>query len=228
MNTTSIKINLTHKAYLRDPESTELGRRIIKESIILIDELGFEQFTFRKLATILGSTEASIYRYFENKHKLLVYLVSWHWAWLDYSVLFQTNNMSDPRQRLSRAIDVITSSGTDDPTTAHVNESVLYRIVIAEASKVYLTKEVDTDNKEGYFMEYKRLCHHLAEMVLDINSGYPYPHALISTVMEAAHQQLFFAEHLPSLTEIKGTQRSPEETAVFLKHLVFAAVDHKR
>ncbi|WP_299705237.1 TetR/AcrR family transcriptional regulator [uncultured Pontibacter sp.] len=225
MSKTSIKINLTHKAYLRDPESTELGRRIIKESIILIDELGFEQFTFRKLATVLGSTEASIYRYFENKHKLLVYLVSWHWAWLDYSVLFQTNNMPDPRLRLSRAIDVITTSGTDDPATAHVNESALYRIVIAEASKVYLTKEVDMDNKDGYFLEYKRLCHHIAEMVLDVNPNYPYPHALISTIMEAAHQQLFFAQHLPSLTEIKGTQRRPEEAAAFLKHLVFAAVD---
>jgi AcrR family transcriptional regulator len=228
MNITSIKINLTHKAYLRDPESTELGRRIIKESIILIDALGFEQFTFRKLASVLGSTEASIYRYFENKHKLLVYLVSWHWAWLDYNVLYQTNNMSDPRQRLSRAIDVITSSGTDDPTTAHVNESALYRIVIAEASKVYLTKEVDHDNKDGYFLEYKRLCHHIAEMVLDINPDYPYPHALISTVMEAAHQQVFFAEHLPALTEIKGTNRCPVETATFLKHLVFAAVDQKK
>jgi AcrR family transcriptional regulator len=228
MNITSIKINLTHKAYLRDPESTELGQRIIKESIILIDELGFEQFTFRKLASVLGSTEASVYRYFENKHKLLVYLVSWHWAWLDYSVLYQTNNMADPRLRLSRAIDVITSSGIDDPTTAHVNESALYRIVIAEASKVYLTKEVDTDNEEGYFIEYKRLCHHIAEMVLNINPDYPYPHALISTMMEAAHQQLFFAQHLPSLTEIKGTQRCPEQTATFLKHLVFAAVDQTK
>jgi AcrR family transcriptional regulator len=225
MSTTNIKINLNHSAYLRDPESTELGRKIIKESIILIDALGFEQFTFRKLALVIGSTEASIYRYFENKHKLLVYLMSWHWAWLDYSVLFQTNNMADPRQRLSRAIDVITSSGTDDSSTAHINESALYRIVIAEASKVYLTKEVDLDNKDGYFLEYKRLCHHIAEIVMDINPEYPYPHALISTVLEAAHQQLFFAQHLPALTEIRGTQRSPEETATFLKHLVFSAVD---
>lgn len=228
MNTTSIKINLNHKAYMRDPENTELGRRIINESIRLIDDLGFEQFTFRKLANIIGSTEASIYRYFENKHKLLVYLVSWHWAWLDHFVLFHTNNIADPRERLSRAIDVITSSGIDNPATLHINESALYRIVIVEASKVYLTKEVDDDNKDGYFLEYKRLCHHIAEMVLAINPDYPYPHALISTIMEAAHQQVFFAEHLPSLTEIKGTKRSPQETATFLKHLVFAAVDQKR
>jgi AcrR family transcriptional regulator len=227
MNTTSIKINLNHKAYLRDPESTALGRRIIQESILLIDALGFEHFTFRKLATVINSTEASIYRYFENKHKLLVYLVSWHWAWLDYSVMFQTNNLQDPRQRLSRAIDVVTTSGMDDPATVHISESALYRIVIAESSKAYLTKEVDLDNQEGYFLEYKRLCRHLAEMVLAVNPAYPYPHALISTMMEAAHLQLFFAQHLPSLTEIKGTPHSPEGAAAFLKHLVFAAIDQK-
>ena len=225
MRTTNIKLNLNHKAYLREPESTELGRRIIKESILLIDQLGFEQFTFKKLAAVIGSTEASIYRYFENKHKLLVYLVSWYWAWVDYRVTFHSNNILDPRQRLSRAIDVITASSTDDPATAHISESSLYRIVIAESSKVYLTKEVDLDNQEGYFLEYKRLCHHIAEMVLAINPAYPYPHALISTILEATHQQLFFAQHLPSLTEIKGTQRPPEEAAAFIKHLVFAAID---
>lgn len=225
MYKSSIRVNLNHKAFMRDPEHTELGRRIISDSILLIDKLGFEQFTFRKLATEIGSTEASIYRYFENKHKLLVYLVSWHWAWLDHNVLFHTNNLPDPRERLSRAIDVITAAGIDNPATAHVNESALHRIVIAESSKVYLTKEVDLDNKDGFFLEYKRLCHHLAEMVLAINPKYPYSHSLISTIMEAAHQQVFFAEHLPSLTEIRDTQRYPDETAAFLKHLAFAAIN---
>lgn len=223
----SIKINLSHKSYLRDPEQTELGRKIIKESIKLIDELGFEQYTFKKLAGVIGSTEASVYRYFENKHKLLVYLVSWYWAWLYYAVTFRTNNLSDPRERLSRIIDVITSANIDDPTTLHVSESTLHRIVIAESSKVYLTKEVDLDNKEGYFLEYKRLCRHIAQIVLEINPGYPYPHALCSTLVEAAHQQQFFAQHLPSLTEVQGAQQTNVDTNRFLHHLAFAAIDQK-
>ena len=46
----SIQIKLNEKLYLRDPQDTELGRKIIQESILLIDELGFENFTFKKLA----------------------------------------------------------------------------------------------------------------------------------------------------------------------------------
>ena len=66
---TNIHLTLDHNSYLREPESTELGRRIISESIRMIDALGFEQFTFKKLGAEIGSTEASVYRYFENKHK---------------------------------------------------------------------------------------------------------------------------------------------------------------
>lgn len=219
-----IKLSLNHTSYLREPEATELGRKIIAKSIYLIDMLGFEQFTFKKLAAEIGSTEASVYRYFENKHKLLVYLVSWYWAWVDYRVSFETNNIPNAQERLSRAIDVISSSNQNDPSTSHIDESTLHRIVISEASKVYLTKAVDADNKEGYFLEYKRLCGHLANMVLELNPGYPYPHTLISTLLEAAHQQVFFAQHLPSLTDIHGTAKAAQEASAFLKHLLFAAI----
>lgn len=220
----AIKININHKSYLREPESTELGRKIIAESIKLIDELGFEHFTFKKLAAEIGSTEASVYRYFENKHKLLVYLVSWYWAWLDFNILFETNNIPDATQRLSKALDIIAAADQNDPRTPHIDEDVLNRIVVAEASKVYLTKEVDHDNKEGFFLEYKQLCRRLAKMVLEINPAYPYPHALISTVVEAAHQQQFFAHHLPSLTEINNKKTTAADVSEFLKHLVFAAI----
>jgi AcrR family transcriptional regulator len=192
----------------------------------MIDALGFEQFTFKKLAAEIGSTEASIYRYFENKHKLLVYLVSWYWAWVDFTVTFQTHNIQYPRERLSRALEVLTKAGLDDdPNVAYIDERILHRIVVAESSKVYYTKEVDAENKEGYFLEFKRLCHRLAQMVLEINPAYPYPHTLLSTVMEAAHQQVYYAQHLPSLTEIKNSQNSEEEATKFLKHLIFSAID---
>ncbi|MDX5345988.1 MAG: TetR/AcrR family transcriptional regulator [Hymenobacteraceae bacterium] len=221
----NISISINHKSYLRDPESSELGKKIISESIKLMDELGFEQFTFKKLAAEIGSTEASVYRYFENKHKLLVYLVSWYWAWLDFHVTYQTHNLQNPQERLNRVIDVIAAPRTDDPGTPHINESVLHRIVMAEASKVYLTKEVDAENQEGYFMEYKKLCHHIAEMMLEINPNYAYPHTLTSTMLEMAHRQVFFAQHLPSLTEITGSRTSEAEAGKFLKQLVFSAIN---
>jgi len=223
--TTNIQISLNHKSYLREPESTELGKKIIAESVRLMDALGFEDFTFKKLASEIGSTEASVYRYFENKHKLLVYLVSWYWAWLHYTVMFRTQNIADPRERLRRAIEVVTKAGqADDPAVLHIDERSLHRVVVAESAKVYHTKEVDTENKAGYFLEMKRFCQYLAQILLEVNPAYPYPHALISTMLEAAHQQLFYAQHLPSLTDIK-TERFTE-TEAFLQQMVFAALDH--
>ena len=68
----SLKIKMNEKLFLRNPEESELGRKIIEFSIILIHKIGFEAFTFKKLAKEINTTEAGVYRYFENKHRLLI------------------------------------------------------------------------------------------------------------------------------------------------------------
>lgn len=68
---TGIKIHLNEHLFLIDPEDTSLGRDIIESSVVLIDRLGFEMFTFKKLAFEMGSTEASVYRYFETSTNYL-------------------------------------------------------------------------------------------------------------------------------------------------------------
>ena len=221
-----IKINLTHKSYLRDPEQTTLGQKIIAESIQLIDRIGFEEFTFKKLALEIGSTEASVYRYFENKHKLLIYLVSWYWVWLDYQISFRTNNISEPAKRLRIIIQTLTETNQDSLQTNYLDEAALHRIVMVDAPKAYLTKEVDADNKEGLFLEYKGLCKKIAAIIRELAPAYPYPHALTSTMMEATHQQTYFAQHLPSLTDIRPQNEQKSSVADFLEHLVFAAIGY--
>ena len=72
----SIKIEINQNIYLKDPQSSDLGKKIIEHSIIMIQELGFENFTFKKLGVQISSNESSIYRYFENKHKLHAYSLS--------------------------------------------------------------------------------------------------------------------------------------------------------
>jgi len=68
-----LQVSLNSNLYLKDPKSTELGERIVQRGMEMIDELGLEQFTFRKLANDIGTTETSVYRYFLNKHRLLLY-----------------------------------------------------------------------------------------------------------------------------------------------------------
>ena len=220
----SLRIELNDKLYLRDPQDTDLGRRIVAEGIRLIDEIGFEQFTFKKLALRIESSEVSLYRYFENKHKLLVYLVSWHWASLRYQIRFHTHNVPDAAQRLRLILGILTRAHQDDPTTAQLDEAALYRIVVNEASKAYLTKDVDDDNQAGFFREYKRLTADVAEVVQAINPAYAYPHALVSTLLESARKQLFFAQHLPALTEVLPGATAGDTIQAFLTQLAFATL----
>lgn len=217
-----IVIAIDNNLFLKDPNVSELGRKIVQNSILLIDKLGYEAFTFKKLADEIESTEASVYRYFQNKHKLLLYLMAWYWNWLEYRLTLQTANLSSPVERLKAALQLLTKPIEKDSNFEHVDEQALSRIVIAESSKVYYIKEVDKVNKEGVFMSYKRLCRHAADLVRDVNPDYPFPRTLISTVIESSHSQKFFSEHLPSLTEIKANDKNL--ATEFLIDMVFKTI----
>lgn len=221
-----LQLQINSNFYLRDPQETELGRKIIRNTISLIDELGFEGLTFKKLAQAIDSTEASIYRYFENKHRLLNYLIAWYWNWLEYKIDFETNNIKEPEKRLEIALRLVSEKKIQDPSFPDIDEAALYRIVIAESDKTYLTKQVDEDNKEGFFRGFKSLCKKVAGMVKEINPKFAYPHSLVSTMLEASHQQLFFAQHLPSLTELDGSdeEKYHEQLYNFLKTMVFNSI----
>lgn len=199
----TIQIKLNENLYIRDPQDTKLGRRIIQYGIVLIDEIGFEDFTFKKLADRIDSTEASIYRYFENKHRLLLYLLCWYWEWMKFRIEFHTANISDSTQRLRIAIDTIVDSARSNPAIDFVSEEVLHRIVIAESTKSYHTKLVDAENKQGFFLTYKSLCKSIADIISEIQPGFQYPRALASTLLEMSNHHIYFAEHLPSLTDVK-------------------------
>ncbi len=198
-----IQIRINERVYLKDPESSKLGKKIVSKGLQMIDEIGFENLTFKKLAQAIGSTEASIYRYFENKHKLLIYLVSFYWNWLEYQLMFYTNNIASAEDRVDIAMRVISQPHSFSQDLLDVDSAALHRVVVKESPKAYLSKEVDLDNEEGYFLSYKRLCARIADIIREINPEYPYKKALVSTLVESAHNQAFFANHLPRLTEIK-------------------------
>ncbi len=217
----SIKLKINEKIFVRDPEQTELGRKIIKQSIDLIDEVGFEKFTFKKLAERIHSTEASVYRYFENKHKLLIYLANWYWSWLEYQVNYQIHNIENPEKRLRVALRVIAGVSELSEEFQHIDKQALYRIIMVELPKASHTKEVDADNRDGFFKSYKSLCKCVAIMVQEVDSTYQFPHTLVSMCLESVHQQIFFSKHLPSLTDLKIINGNYEPMAIYLEDLVF-------
>ena len=216
-----IQITIDPALYTRNPETTELGRNIVSKSIEMIDELGFEKFTFKKLGVEINSNESSIYRYFDSKHTLLVYLTSWYWSWVEYRLVFSTTNVSNPEVKLESALALITKDATQDNEISYVNEMLLHRIIISESSKAYHTKDVDKENAKGYYKTYKRVVQRISDIVLEINPSYAFPHMLISTVIEGAHHQRYFSKHLPALTNVEEGQNTIEK---FYTDMVFKAI----
>lgn len=201
----NFKIQVNDKIYMKNPETSDLGKKILEQSIILIDEIGFDNFTFKKLGEKIGSNESSIYRYFENKHKLLVYLSSWYWSWMEYKLVFATANISDPREKLKKAIIIVTEKVSDDLATDYINESILNKIIIAEFTKTLHTKEIDSENKEGFFLIYKRVISRIINIVNEVNPNYKYSKSLVSSIVEGSLHQYFLKEHLKSITDCDDT-----------------------
>src|SRR5688572_19133282 len=222
---TIFAFKLSENLFIRDPQTTDLGQNILKHSIEMLDRLGFEEFTFKKLATEIGSTEASIYRYFENKHKLLIYLIDWYWTWLEYKIDFHINNIKDPSERLKICLAKLCEEKAFDPNVAYVDERALERIVSSEFEKTFLTKQVDADNKEGLFLPYKSLCKKIAGLIKEVSPKYEFPHSLASTVLLMVKHQLFYAQHLPTLSDIKFDPKNHHKKLyILLENMVFKTI----
>lgn len=199
--------NIRSDIYLKDPSSSSLGNSLVRNGIELIDELGLEEFNFKKLASKTGTTEATIYRYFENKHKLLLYLSSWYWSWIEYQLVIRNANIESDEVQLRNALLTIGTSETYENEQG-LNLQKLFNIICLESSKAYMVKEVDILNRQGVYLNYKKIVAKISDIIIKINPDYPYPNTLVTTIIEGMHHQIFFRQHLPSLTEIYADDNS--------------------
>jgi len=198
-----VQLEINPRLFLKDPQQTKLGKKIIEHSVLLIDEIGLEQFTFKKLAEEISSAEASIYRYFENKHHLFVYLLNWYWEWMIARIDLNTLNIDNPAQKLRLVLGIIVYTANKNMAIEFVDEEVLHKIVVREGAKAYHHKLVDEENQDGFFLAYKRLCNKIANIISEVKPDFPYPRALASTLVETANNNLYYARHLPRLTDLK-------------------------
>ena len=212
--------SLNEKLFLKNPQSTELGRKIIKEAINLIASLGYEQFTFKKLAVEVETTEATIYRYFVNKHKLLIYLVNLYWNYLEFQIILQLSALSDPADKIRKVIDILVWEDNREINFGSFDHQALYYIAISEGTKTYLSKDVDENNKDMLYKPFKDLSGRIATVFSEYNPNYKYPNTLASSVIDLSHLQYFFMHHLPRLSDFAKRKR-PKDIEAFLEDLVF-------
>jgi len=173
----------------------------------------------------MSSTEASIYRYFENKHALLVYLVSWYWEWVRFRIDFNAMNVEDPRRRLKITIKTIIDTIRLATPAEYIDRDLLHNIVVKEGIKAYHINQVEEENKMGYFTPYKALGQKIANIILAINPDFPYPKTLASNLLEMANNQTYFAEHLPKLTDLSMKKGDMSELDEMLNFFVFKLID---
>ncbi len=223
-----INLKINPNLYSKDPQDTDLGKKIIENSVIMIDESGLEQFTFKKLAETISSTETSIYRYFENKHQLFVYLLNWYWEWMVIRIDLNTLNISSPLEKLKIVMSVIVDTAKRNTAIKFVDEEALHRIVVSEGAKGYHHKLVDKENQYGFFLSYKKLCGRVADLIQEVNPEFPYPRALASMLIETANNSLYFAQHLPRLTDLDGKDDDlSERVTKLLEFFAFGLVKQK-
>lgn len=218
-----ITIEVSPKVYLKEPYSSDLGKSIVRDGVLLINEIGLEAFTFKKLAHRMCTTESSIYRYFENKHKFLLYLIDWYWGWLEYEIVMATTNLGKPEEELSRMLHIMCDPIADDLHHQHLDLHLLHKIVIEESPKAFFTKEVEIDNQNGLFKGYKRVVSRLADAITATHENYPYSLSLATTAIETINQQQFLGEHFPRMSSLGS---SNEKLTKYIKGLVLRTINN--
>lgn len=222
-----LQIHLSEKLFLKDPASSAVGRSIVHQGAVMIEKMGLEEFTFKKLATKLKTNESSVYRYFENKHRLLIYLVDWYWRWIEYLVIVHTQNIKEPTKKIDVVLNILMLNIDGDLLDGlDVKKHIMHQLVIKEGSKSYLTHHVTEDNKMQLFKPYKDLCGRIATIFLEIKPKYKYARSLTSTVLEMAHYQYFFMHNLPRLTDFSQA-KDEKEIIAFLRHLILSSLTAK-
>ncbi len=221
-----LRFELPKKLFIKDPQDSEYGHRLLSNAIELINELGFEAFNFRKLGTKMSSSEVSIYRYFENKHLLLLYLNCWYWEWVTYLINMQVLNVKDSTEKLKKAIHCMINASAESKLSDYINEGLLFQIIMKESSKTYHISGVDEENKYGFFLPYKELVEKLATIISEINPCFTYSLSLSSSLYEMINNQLYYAEHLPRLTSL-NKKKALEELETMMNHFAFATINYK-
>lgn len=197
----NITIDVNDSLYLRNPLETHLGKRIIEHGILMMHEIGFEDFNFKKLALHMESTEASIYRYFENKYMLLAYLVAWYWDYIHYIILLDTRNIKSAKERLRIMITSLVHALDSSSLPDYIDQQKLHALIVENANKVYHIKKVDDFNKIGFYLNYKKLVKTIADTISEIDDKFKFPRALATSIIEQSLSYEYYISHLPSLTD---------------------------
>ncbi len=199
--TLPLKITVDEHLFIKDPADTAVGGKLLHCALELIGEDGFENFTFRRLANEAGTTEATVYRYFENKQMLFSYLVAWYWNSLHLQVLIRTRSIRNAEKKIDEIIRLLIQPVAIPGDLYSGREQKLFRIVVHESPRIFAFKTDSTaEVGKARLHAYQRFINVFAAAIQEFRPAYPYPNMLAVAAAESAHLQLLIAEATPELT----------------------------
>jgi AcrR family transcriptional regulator len=214
-----LQVNLNTNLFLKNPEQSVLGQEIIEGGLALMVEIGYEKFTFKKLAQKIATTEASIYRYFENKHLFLNYLTDLYWTLLSVNFTWISDLEIVPSQKLDKMMAMLIEDDLQFKIETKYSLNLLKRLCIQEVSKTFLSIDVDQLNANKIFQPIKDVIYIFSKSIKEMNPDYSHQESLSSLVILGAIKQLFIMEHLPRLSSFSDS-RSKEELKKFMVDII--------
>ncbi len=218
-----LQVKVDEAFFLKDPETSDVGKKMIQQGILLMEEIGIEEFTFKKLSEKIKSPESTIYRYFTNKYQFLAYLCSWYWSWLDYKLAFSLANLN----LSSKKIDILFEVLSDKPELInqykYISGASLLKVVQQEASKILHYHSMDLKHKLAYNKGFKIVCGRIEKVIHEINPSFKNPKALTLVLIEGYYQHQSLLRKNETLTDIKNK----EELERFWKILFLNSLSKK-
>lgn len=196
----NIQVKVDKRLYVNDPFNSDLGRKIIAEGTVQLNQIGVEKFTFRKLAKKTSCTEAAVYRYFENKYKLLNYIISWYYGWLEYHIVFTVNQKEEPSEKIDKLIELLTEPVETDPNVKDISNKDVHELVIRENIKVIHTVITDEElDKQGYSFAFNNIINRIQSLLEQLSCDPKTSRSLASFIFFQSQQMSFLSRHRKTL-----------------------------
>ena len=180
--------------HFRDAEPTRLA-------INGADKIGIGQFKPDVLRIVLSNKKNLNTSYTVNKKQIIISV--------NETSIKKDEDIYTPKVNNS-SLETKNEQNFDLENSIRSMETQNNKIIIKEFTKTLMTKEVDSENKEGFFLVYKRVINRIEIIIEEVNPAYPFAKSLASSVVEGTLHQHFLKDHLKTITNLSDQDCATE------------------
>jgi AcrR family transcriptional regulator len=209
-------INISHdinpNLFVKNPTDTDLGRKIVGNGLRLLHKTGIEQFNFKKLAVAAKTTEASVYRYFKDKHQFILYFNAWYWRYILFLVEIEIKTEQKPKDQLNSMLSFLYNKQKFKFKSEILDIYLLRELMLSESVRLIYTQNIENITKLNLLSDQIKFLEMIKNIIKEINPKIKYPLALASTIVEGIQMQNHFISHSLPLTDMQTSDSKSYST----------------